>query len=281
MKLQTTLLASATLLAIGLAGCGNMDTNKLGDMVGGNLGHGIKALGHASNAANLSQRDEKALGESAGISLTNTFPLSKDEALTTYVNYVGLTVSMGSEDPNAKYVFGVLETDQVNAWSTPGGWVFITKGVLKNCQNEAELAGVLAHEIAHINHHDGLDEVKAAELKAAAVEGSQVDSRTAGFESVVDGGVDVMTKQAHSQPSELKADAAAVHYLSEAGYDPNCYLQLLQRLKQATAHGGGIMGTHPGIDKRIATVSAELAKVPQGGATLAPRYAANMSAGRP
>ena len=281
MKITSLLLASAATCLLALSGCGNVDSNSLGDMVGGNLGHLIKAGGHASNAMSLSEDDENSLGQSAGISLTNTYPTCADVNLTKYVNFVGLTVAMGSDDPNAKYVFAVLETPEVNAWSTPGGWIFVSRGVLNNCQNEAELAGVLAHEIAHVNHHDGLDEVKAAEGKAALVEGAQASDRTSQFSDIADKGVDVLTKQAHSQPSELKADAAAVHFISAAGYDPAAYLQLLQRLQQVAAHGGGVMSTHPGIDKRIATVTAELAKVPPGGATLGTRFAASVTAPAP
>lgn len=277
MKLTSLLLASAATLTVALAGCGKVDTNSFGDMVGGDLGHLIKAGGHASNAMSLSPADEAALGQSAGISLTNTFQTSSDVNLTKYVNFVGLTVAMGSDDPNAVYVFAVLETPEVNAWSTPGGWIFVSRGVLNNCQNEAELAGVLAHEIAHVNHHDGLEEVKAAEAKSALVEGAQANSRTSQFADIADQGVEVLTKQSHSQPSELKADAAAVHFVAAAGYDPAAYLQLLQRLQQVASRGGGVMGTHPGIDKRIAVVSAELPKVPQGGATLAPRFAASVT----
>jgi predicted Zn-dependent protease len=262
-KIHTLLLAAAVALPFGLSGC---------NLGGVDLSKGLSAGQHLWNAGNLTVEDEDAIGQSAGIALTNTYQLCQDRALTKYVNFIGLTVASSSDDPSAKYVFAVLETPEVNAWSSPGGYVFVSRGVLNKCQDEAELAGVLAHEIAHICHHDGLDEIKAAEAKSAISEGASAYQKTAAFSSLADKGVDIFTKQSHSQPSELKADATAVHYLSAAGYDPASYLHFLQRLGNS---GGKVMSTHPGTGQRISTVTQEMAKVRPGGATLAARYVTN------
>jgi predicted Zn-dependent protease len=271
--------AAAVLAAAALAGAGAGCLDKVGDAIGGPAGHAIKGLGHLGNAAGMNEEQEDGLGQSVGISLTNTFRVSQDTTLIKYVNYVGLTVAMGSDDPNGKYVFAVLDAQQgpqpiINAWSAPGGYIFISRGVVDLCQDEAELAGVLAHEIAHVNHHDGLEEVKRAQGGAALGEFAQMDNRTAQYSGVLDQFVDLVIKQTHSQPQELAADAAAVQFLANAGYDPASYLRFLQRLGQVGGGGGQVMSSHPGVGQRIQAVAGALTKVKPGGQTLQPRFAA-------
>jgi predicted Zn-dependent protease len=269
--LRMLAIPAVALMTISLASCG--DAAKLGNAMGGQYGHGLAALANFGSAATINEEQEDALGQSVGIQLTNTYRVVSDEKLLKYVNFVGLSVAMGSDDPNSKYVFAVLEAPDVNAYSGPGGYVFITRGTLNMCKDEAELAGVLAHEIAHCNHHDGLEEVKASKMQQGLSNLAAANSKTAGWADMLGTGVDVLTKQAHSQPSELKADAAAVHFLSNSGYNPQSYLNFLQRLAQLGG-GGGIMNSHPGTPQRIATVSNELKNIKPGGATLADRFAA-------
>jgi len=268
-----------TLATLGLlAGCnagGGIDTAQLTPILGAQNAHALGAAAHGWNAITIGPQQENAIGESVGIAITNRYPLVPSDDLQKYVMLVGLTVANASPNPGLPWVFGVIDSPDINAFSGPNGYVFITKGALKQMRSEAELAGVLAHEVGHVCAHDGLEQVKAAEQRGALSEAVQAGgSQTSQFSALADLGVDVLTKQAYSQPQELKADAAAVHIMSGAGYDPAAYLQFLQRMQGISA-GGAVLSTHPNIGLRVQTVSREMSGVKRGGATLADRFAYN------
>ena len=293
------ILAGVVVSMVGLVGCDTAapaggGLGSLGNLGGGlNFGggggrggvngvdaavHGLGAAGHLVNAAGMSEKDEDALGQSVGVAVTNRYHLVTDQALLKYVNLVGFTVASASSRPGGNYVFGVLETPEVNAMSGPNGYIFVTRGALAMMRDEAELAGVLAHEIGHVCSHDGLEQVKGAEQRAALAEGAQMSGRTAGFAGIADMGVDVITKQGFSQPQEFAADKSGVVIMTAAGYDAASYLRFLQRLQAAEGRAGGgrFMSTHPGVGERVGKVSGQLATVRAGGATLAERFQANV-----
>ena len=238
--------------------------------------HGIQGMSHVANAATLNESSEDPLGQSVGVSLTNRYHVLNDPALLTYVSFVGLTVAHTSSRPDIKYVFGILDTPEVNAYSGPHGYVFLTRGALANMRDEAELAGVLAHEESHVILHHGLQQVQTAETQAAFSEAFKAVPVTRQFSAVADLSVDAITKTGYSQPQEFAADESAVKLVCAAGYNPESYLHFLQRLSSLQAQGGGVMSTHPGADQRVTKVSAQLQTVPLTGATLAPRFHANV-----
>jgi predicted Zn-dependent protease len=269
---------TAVLGAAVLAGCvndGGPQFNVRGMDVLGQGGHLIKAGGHILNAASLSEKDEDAIGQSVGVSLTNQYGVSADTRLGRYVALVGLTVASASPNPNGNWVFGVLESREVNAFSGPNGYVFITRGAIERMRDEAELAGVLAHEVSHVCHHDGLHQVQAAEQRGALSEAMQAGTRDQQFAALADAGVDAVTKQGYTQPQEFDADKGGVEIMSAAGYDATSYLRFLQRLQAEGGKGGKLMSTHPGVGERVARVSKQLAGMKTGGATLAGRFEGN------
>src|SRR5690606_31603400 len=113
----------------------------------------VKKVGDATRSIDEPEEIEIG-GHLAGIVL-GAAPLAEDPALQHYVNRLGRWLAQHSERPNLPWKFGVIETDDVNAFSTPGGYVLISRGLFDRMRNEAELAGVLAHEIAHVvdKHH--------------------------------------------------------------------------------------------------------------------------------
>jgi predicted Zn-dependent protease len=270
-------------LVIGaLAGCGAnspLNSENLGNMVGGSTGALIKAGGHLGNSFAMSEKDEDSMGQAVGASLTSNYGVYENEQALTYVTLVGLTVSSATPNPGGNYVFGILNTNDVNAFSGPNGYIFVTRGALSEMKDEAELAGVLAHEMAHVIHHDGLHQAQAAEREAAATSALQADSQIAQFSQATDAGVDAICKTGYTQPQEFAADKDGVKYMTAAGYDPHSYLNFLKRLAalQGSAAGGSIMSTHPAIGERVNRVSDELLEMGNPtGATLPLRFRKNI-----
>ena len=118
----------------GLSGIGNA----VGGAVGGTTGNLIKAGGTAGEAMSLNEAHEPALGQSVAVAVTNRHPPTNDLALNKYVGLVGLTIASVTAQPDANWVFGVLESNEVNAFSGPSGYVMITRGALRQMQDESE-----------------------------------------------------------------------------------------------------------------------------------------------
>lgn len=273
-----TVLAMAGLLAtipFNIGGC----VTDLGNAIGGQTGGVIGGLGTMVDAQTITPEQEVALGQTVAVAATNTFGFDDDVKLNQYVNLVGITVAAYSDRPDFDYVFGVLNSDQIEACSGPGGYVMITKGALKHLKNEAELAGVLAHEIAHISLQHGLKAVKSSGTMAGLIQaGSSAATDNAAyqqaFSGMADGVVDLIGQQ-FSQEDELEADQKAVLYMAQAGYNPKCYLEFLQRSAQMHQP----VKTHPSSPERIAKVQEIISTLPSSqvaGQILAERYAANV-----
>lgn len=237
----------------------------------------LKATDDLIAAQKLNEDDEPGLGQSVGLAITNQYRLVSNEALNKYVTFVGLSVASTSQRPDIRYVFGILDTPEINAFSGPNGYIFITRGAIQNMQDEAELAGVLAHEEAHVMLHHGLLQVQTAERNKAFAEFARASpySRFAGYSDVM---IDVITKTGYTQPQETDADSSAVDLVYHAGYNPGSYLNFLERLQQLQPanNSGGIMSTHPGTADRVANVKHVLMNISSVGATLPDRFHKNV-----
>jgi predicted Zn-dependent protease len=227
-------------------------------------------------ALTLDERSEPALGESVGISLTNTYPSPQIDPWTKYVTFIGMSVASTSPNQNIHYVFGVLNTDEVNACSGPGGYIFVTRGALKKMTDEAELAGVLAHEMTHVILHHGLAKAQGAAQQKAMMDGMKFNKTASNFSKLADLGVTAIISNPYSQAQEDDADKGAVHLMSAAGYTPVSYLHFIQRLEALQANGGGAFSTHPGAAQRAQAISEEINTVGTAGVTLQARFVVNI-----
>jgi predicted Zn-dependent protease len=277
------LLAAAAIVA-GCAADGNgpdLSKIRIGDIVGGQHASKINAAQTVGtgviDAELLTEADEDELGRTVAIAATNQWPLFDKPALNKYVTLVGLTVADASARPGGTWVFGVLDTPEVGAFSGPNGYVMVTRGALDLMQDEAELAAVLAHEVAHVVAGHGLDAVKAAKRNEAALKGlSELDQRAAVFNQYAGVIVDKALRSGWNQGQETAADQAAVRLLVASGYDPNGLSRFFQRVMQRQGTGSGkLFGTHPGTADRIARTTAQIKAAPPArpGATNRDRFA--------
>jgi predicted Zn-dependent protease len=190
----------------------------------------------------------------------------QDEALTAYVSEVGQRIGQASDLPDQEYRFTVLDSPVVNAFSLPGGYVYVTRGALAVADDEAELAAVLAHEIGHLAARHSAQRYSNQVL--AEVTMGLGSFMSAGFarEPLSEAAGSVLAR--FSREEELEADSLAVRYLRRAGYDPRAVATMLTRLSTYNrivdrVHGGpgdgeelDIMATHPSDDERLTHVRA-------------------------
>jgi predicted Zn-dependent protease len=213
--------------------------------------------------------------------------------MTNYVNLVGNTVAQFGTR-NVQYHFAILDTDIINAFAMPGGYVFITRGSLANISNESELAGVLAHEVAHIDGRHLEKTIRDKKMKGLGVQaGAEIGaSQASGVAGFAVGMVDqyatqVITSlltQSYGPDKEREADKAGTDFAARAGYDPTGLRNFLANIAQAAENPANKQATglyngktHPPLKERVSKLTAITQDYPAGGQLLATRYKQNVS----
>jgi predicted Zn-dependent protease len=233
----------------------------------------IKSIGKASRP--LAEDEEYYVGRAVAARITSTYPLYRNSRLTDYLNLIGQTIALHTDKPTTfgGYHFALLDSPEINAFACPGGIILITRGMLDSVKSEDELAAVLAHEIGHIIHRDGIAAIQSSRWsEALMVIGSNAarefgPKQTAQLVSLFEGSIDDVFKtlvvNGYGRDQEKAADVAALGYLAAAGYDPRGLTGYLRRLEEAgKGSQGGIFATHPGTGDRLENVSqSEIASV--------------------
>lgn len=208
---------------------------------------------------------EREIGQGVAATLIGAARLLEDPALQRYVNRVGLWVALHSSQPGLAWRFAVLDTDTVNALATPGGYIFVTKGLLLNLRNEDELAGVLGHEIVHViqQHH-----LKALQKDASLQLSGKVAARTVGgggLEKVVltevAKGARTLYSRGLDKEDEFEADRLGVVLAARAGYDPYGLPAVLQTLESISGNSTGLalmLKTHPRPAERFSRLDTAM-----------------------
>lgn len=215
------------------------------------------------------QDEEIAIGRDAAATLLGASKPVDDTAVQEYVNKVGLWIALQSDRPDLPWHFAVVDSDDVDAFAAPGGFVFVTRGLLLHLHSEAELAGVLGHEISHVvlKHH--LNALQKAARMDLASQAAKVGLASKGYDSDMDQAlmdkVSNATRNLYSKgldkDDELAADRMGVVLATRAGYDPYGLLAVLQTLQAADPKSSKmqlLMATHPSPADRIAALSAAM-----------------------
>lgn len=206
--------------------------------------------------------DEIAIGRQIAGNLLGASPLVKDNALQKYVNSVGRWVANQSERPDLQWHFGVIESGDVNAFSMPGGYIFVTKGLYLLLQNEAQLAGVLAHEIGHVvkkHHYRVIQQAKAVEF------GTKLLSREIGQDNdlvqrLIGSGAEVVARGLDKN-AEYEADRMGVVLSARAGYDQYALAEVLQKMGHYSKEDDSVkllFKTHPHPDERLSRLDKSM-----------------------
>jgi len=203
-----------------------------------------------------SPEEESRIGRQISGNLLGAAPLVRDDKLQRYVNLVGNWVAAQSGSKLAAWHFGVLDTEDINAFAAPGGYVFVTRGLYRRLNNEAELAGVLAHEIAHVTQKHHLKVLKQSSLISAAgqVAGSKVQGSDPVVQNLIGNGAEIMARGL-DKSAEYEADRVGVVYAARAGYTPWGLPNVLQDLAGLPAKDNRtslLYKTHPHPADRLA-----------------------------
>lgn len=202
---------------------------------------------------NISEADERKIGEKVSDLVRVEFGVYQDKAVTKYVTLVGMALAKASPRPDLNWEFIVLDTDGVNAFASPGGFVHITRGALGFIKSEAELAGVLGHEIAHITKKHTINAIKknkTVELGADMAPGSNALFEGLGklaYENIVNKGFD--------REDEERADEVGIQLANSVGYQPTglgvFLAKLAERNKEQEGERNGLFASHPETQGRI------------------------------
>ena len=207
---------------------------------------------------------ETEIGRGMSADLLGAAPLLRNDKAQHYVNAVGRWVALQSERPDLSWRFGILDTDSINAFAAPGGYIFITQGLLDVLESEAELAGVLAHEIAHVTEKHYLQAIRrvaGANILGDALSLAANDSRhQAALDNVISAGTEVYARGL-DKGDEFEADRRGVVLAARAGYDPYGLPALLQRLAAMNPNDSALsmlFKTHPPFSERLEMVIASM-----------------------
>jgi len=242
----TAFFLSTTSVAYAQFRLPNLDVNRLVDSVK-NVGKATKDIG---------QDEEIVIGRDLAATLLGAAPLVNDARLQQYVNNVGRWIASQSERADLPWQFGVLDAPQLNAFAVPGGTIFITRGLLERMKSEAELAGVLGHEIVHVvkKHHLKAIQKGAATALAGDALSMAVKNKSAGAnEKLVSFGKE-MYSRGLDKGDEFEADRLGVVLAARAGYDAYGLPSVLQTLQAMNAQDSGValmFKTHPAPGDRL------------------------------
>jgi predicted Zn-dependent protease len=203
--------------------------------------------------------EEVRFGREVAARVIARYGLYDNAKLMKYVNLVGKALAMNTSRPELDFHFAVLNTDEINAYAAPGGYIFVTRGALLRMQSEAELAGVLAHEIGHVVEKHVVKELNIKGVDDSAVSGlarvigGSTDSARVAFSQAVDKALDILFKDGYKREDEAQADKDAVLFCALTGYEPAGLVRFFERISVLKGKQTEVLDkTHPPYASRIA-----------------------------
>ena len=232
----------------------------------------LNALGQVGRGiAGIGPEEEKNIGDSVAVEIVGKYGgLVRDAAILHRVNLVGRALARYSDRPELNWRFGVLNSDSVNAFSAPDGWVFISRGLYALAKDDDELAGILGHEIAHITGRHALNLLRGSNIAAGGagfLATRSNDARTANaalqnFDSGIDKVFTGIVEKGFSADTEYGADKVGHSLAAITGYAPGGLRAVLVQLQQRGGDSKKFFPTHPPLKERIARLPDEPAPKP-------------------
>lgn len=211
-----------------------------------------------SSGSEVDYQTEFKMGESLALEGLKRYGMPvKSDKLQKYVNLIGNALSRNSDRPDISYYFVVVNCNIYNAFSCPGGIIFISSALIKLMDNESEIAGVLAHEIAHVGYKHALQALKRSKfiegVGQIATANSQ-DEKRKKYMNRISGLQKILFDNGLDQNMEYEADISAIETTYRTGYDPKGFINVLKKLRKKESHAnksGSWFSTHPPLSQRI------------------------------
>jgi predicted Zn-dependent protease len=252
-------LAAVAIAAIAMSGCATNPVTGKADVV------------------TMSAAQEVEIGRKMHPQILQQYGRYSDEALQAYVNDVGQRIARASHLPNLEFTFTVLDSEEVNAFALPGGYVYVTRGILAYLNSEAELVAVLGHEVGHVTARHAVRQQTGAAATGVGATLIGVLTGSGDLANLANMAGTALVR-GYGRDMELEADSIGAEYLSRLGYDPEAMIDVVRLLKnqemleiQIARQEGreprvyhGVFSTHPDNDTRLKEVVTSAAKASTG-----------------
>jgi predicted Zn-dependent protease len=273
-----TIAHSRALFALGLlavllsaSGCASIskgvaDIGQAAGVITPQQADSIKKSGAAIDKTfeDITPEQEYYIGRAVGATIVSTYKVYDNDRATDYVNKLGQTIARFSDKPETfrGYHFLILDTDEVNAFAAPGGFIFLSRGMIKLCKSEDDLAAVIAHEVAHIQLKHAIGAIKSSRLTTALTQLTATTVSVLGPKELAqvteafEGSIGDITKTlngGYARGQESDADRVAITILKRAGYRQHALIDVLDRMAK-TVHetdAAGFGANHPPATTRI------------------------------
>jgi predicted Zn-dependent protease len=202
--------------------------------------------------SSMSDNQEVSIGSQINTQLVRQqIRLYNNSSVTNYIDRIGQGLVPYSDRPNIPYVFQVVNDNQVNAFATMGGYVYVTTGLIRTAENEAELASVIGHEIGHIAARHAVKQMRERAIAGGLLTAAGLDRSQA-----VNIGVELAISRPNSRQDELEADDKGLANLVRAGYAPSAMVSFMEKLLRQGGSLPAVLSTHPATGTRIERLNA-------------------------
>jgi predicted Zn-dependent protease len=209
----------------------------------------------------ISTNEEISIGQKLAAQVDSTERVLPDNEVQDYVNGVGQRIAQVSDRKDLPFQFTVLDSKEINAFAAPGGYIYVYSGLLKILDDEAELAGVLSHEISHVVGRHGVKKLQQV-LGVQVVLSIALGSSSQLSQNLVSTSIGIIL-QGYSRDNEFEADQFGTFYMEKAGYNPEGMAELLGKLDKLSEKEPTffekLAASHPPTKERIARVEKEIA----------------------
>ncbi len=217
----------------------------------------------------ISTEQEVQIGRQNAAQVNQQLPIIRDAAVNQYINDLGRSIARVADPRGIQYTFYVVNSNVVNAFALPGGYVYVNRGLVERADNASELAGVLSHEIAHVVERHGIEQVQRAQnanLGLALLYGVLLGRNPGGLEQVGIQAGGSLVFASYGRDAEREADLRGVDYMVRAGYNPNgmvrFFNELLAERQRNPSRLEQWFATHPLTEERIQNTSRAVQAIP-------------------
>ena len=265
----------SAVVAIGLLGA--LLSTRPAEAQLGQLGKSLQKAAKAVDDLTFTDAEEQKVGSDISAKLREKYGVVQDAAVHKYVTLVGRALASESSRPNLTWTFIVLDTDGVNAFAAPGGFIHITRGALALIQNEAELADVLGHEITHVTLKHTVKAIQKSKLVGLGASATRSDV----LNQAANRGYEIVLEGSFNRSDETAADDGGIELADKLGYAPNGLSAFLTRLadrNKGLKEPSGLFASHPETQARLDNLAKVIASNKlTAAATVAPRYRQTIS----